>query len=83
MENFNTILLLIGLFLILIAYLRFITDESGNIHLNNYRLTGGIFIVLSGLMQGTIDIFKFNNSKNRFLSLLMYLGIILVYLSIM
>ena len=82
MENFKVITLLVGLILILFAYLRFISDESGNVHLNNYRLTGGIFIVLSGWFQGTRDIFKFKKTKNRFLALIMYLGILFVYLGV-
>ena len=79
MEN---LVIVIGLILILYAYVRFITDESGNVQLNNYRLTGGIFIVVGGLIEGTIDIFKFNRSRNRFLALLMYIGILAIYLAL-
>jgi len=79
MENFQLILAIVGLILILIAYLRFITDTSGNVHLNNYRLTGGILIVLSGLIKGTIDIFKLSLTRNCFLALTMYSGILIFY----
>jgi len=55
MENFKVITLLVGLILILFAYLRFISDESGNVH---------------------------KKTKNRFLALIMYLGILFVYLGV-
>ena len=79
METFELALACVGLILILIAYLRFISDASGNVHLNNYRLTGGIFIVLSGLIKGTIDTFSLNFTRNCFLTLTMYLGVLIFY----
>jgi len=82
MPSFQNILIIIGFILFLYSYLRFITDESGNVDLNNYRVTGGILIVMSGMLLGTIDIFKCNPSRNRFLALMMYVSFLMVFLGL-
>ncbi|WP_259397728.1 hypothetical protein [Pseudoalteromonas sp. SR43-7] len=46
MENFKTAILIAGSVFILFGYLRFITDENGNVNLNNYRFTGGLVLVI-------------------------------------
>ncbi|WP_259397992.1 MetJ regulator of methionine regulon [Pseudoalteromonas sp. SR41-1] len=56
MENFKTAILIAGSVFILFGYLRFITDENGNVNLNNYRFTGGILLVISGMFDGTRDL---------------------------
>ncbi|MBW7832345.1 MAG: hypothetical protein H3C29_03950 [Simplicispira suum] len=44
--------LVIGCLLFLAGYLRLITDDKGHVHLNNYRLTGGLGKVLTGFGIG-------------------------------
>ncbi|WP_282114063.1 MetJ regulator of methionine regulon [Pseudoalteromonas arctica] len=56
MENFKIAVLIAGSLFILFGYLRFITDDSGNVNLKNYRFTGGILLVISGMVDGTRDL---------------------------
>ncbi|WP_249330672.1 hypothetical protein [Pseudoalteromonas sp. S3178] len=44
--------LITGCVFILFGYLRFITDETGNVNLNNYRFTGGLLLVVFGMIDG-------------------------------
>ncbi|MBH0016410.1 MetJ regulator of methionine regulon [Pseudoalteromonas sp. NGC95] len=80
MENFKIAALIAGSLFILFGYLRFITDDSGNVNLNNYRFTGGILLVISGMVDGTRDLVKRLRSKNSLSAITIYLGILLFYI---
>ncbi|GAA66468.1 MULTISPECIES: hypothetical protein [Pseudoalteromonas] len=80
MENFKIAVLIAGSLFILFGYLRFITDDSGNVNLNNYRFTGGILLVISGMVDGTRDLVKRLRSKNSLSAITIYLGILLFYI---
>ncbi|MEM5530918.1 MetJ regulator of methionine regulon [Pseudoalteromonas arctica] len=56
MENFKIAVLIAGSLFILFGYLRFITDDNGNVNLNNYRFTGGSPLVILGMVDGTRDL---------------------------
>ncbi|PKG62684.1 MULTISPECIES: MetJ regulator of methionine regulon [Pseudoalteromonas] len=80
METFKIAVLIAGSLFILFGYLRFITDDSGNVNLNNYRFTGGILLVISGMVDGTRDLVKRLRSKNALSAIAVYLGILLFYI---
>ncbi|MBH0061087.1 MULTISPECIES: hypothetical protein [unclassified Pseudoalteromonas] len=80
METFKIAVLIAGSLFILFGYLRFITDDSGNVNLNNYRFTGGILLVISGMVDGTRDLVKRLRSKNSLSAIAVYLGILLFYI---
>ncbi|TEW55235.1 MetJ regulator of methionine regulon [Psychromonas sp. RZ22] len=77
----QTILLIIACILILFGYLRFITDKNGRIDLDNYRFTGGIGIVLIGLIEGSRDLLRQQLTNKALSSLVIYCGILLFYIS--
>ena len=80
MENIRIAVLVAGSIFILFGYLRFITDEKGNVNLNNYRLTGGLGLVFGGLVKGTRNLFSGDFSKNAVSALAIYLGILFFYI---
>ncbi|MET6760207.1 MetJ regulator of methionine regulon [Pseudoalteromonas sp. NCIMB_1079] len=80
MENFKTAILIAGSVFILFGYLRFITDDNGNVNLNNYRFTGGLVLVISGMVDGTRDLVNRLRSKNSLSAIAVYLGILLFYI---
>jgi len=80
LEKFKLIILIVGSIFILFGYLRFITDENGNVNLNNYRFTGGLLLVVSGMIDGTRDLVKRLRSKNSLSAIAIYLGILLFYI---
>jgi hypothetical protein len=80
MENIRIATLVAGSIFILFGYLRFITDDKGNVNLNNYRLTGGLGLVIAGLMKGTRNLFSADFSKNAVSALAIYLGILFFYI---
>ncbi|PKH92041.1 MULTISPECIES: MetJ regulator of methionine regulon [unclassified Pseudoalteromonas] len=80
MENFKIAVLIAGSLFILFGYLRFITDDNDNVNLNNYRFTGGILLVISGIVDGTRDLVKRLRSKNALSAIAVYLGILLFYI---
>ena len=80
MENFKIAVLIAGSLFILFGYLRFITDDNGNVNLNNYRFTRGILLVISGMVDGTRDLVKRLRSKNSLSAITIYLGILLFYI---
>ncbi|MBH0046545.1 MetJ regulator of methionine regulon [Pseudoalteromonas sp. NZS11_1] len=80
MENFKIAVLIAGSLFILFGYLRFITDDNGNVNLNNYRFTGSILLVISGMVDGTRDLVKPLRSKNALSAIAVYLGILLFYI---
>ncbi|MBH0069100.1 MetJ regulator of methionine regulon [Pseudoalteromonas sp. NZS100] len=80
MENFKTAILIVGSVCILFGYLSFITDKNGNVNLNNYRFTGGLLLVISGMVDGTRDLVKRLRSKNSLSAIAVYLGILLFYI---
>ncbi|TMP82815.1 MetJ regulator of methionine regulon [Pseudoalteromonas sp. S983] len=67
---------------ILFGYFRFITDENGNVDLNNYRFTGGITLVITGTFDGTYDLIKRLHSKNSVSTLAVYLELFLLYIGV-
>ena len=81
MENLRVIVLLFGSALILLGYFRLISDSKGNVELNSYRFTGGIFLVVGGMVEGTLDLFRWSMSKKCVSTLSIYLGALLFYLS--
>ncbi len=80
MHNLKLIILITGCVFILFGYLRFITDEKGNVNLNNYRFTGGLLLVVSGMIDGTQNLVKRLRSKNSVSAIAIYLGILLFYI---
>ncbi|MBH0021686.1 MetJ regulator of methionine regulon [Pseudoalteromonas sp. SWXJ133] len=80
MENFKIAVLIAGSLFILFVYLRFITDNNGNVNLNNYRFTGGLLFMISGMVDCTRDIAKHLRSKNALSAIAIYLGILLFYI---
>ncbi|MBG9991054.1 MULTISPECIES: MetJ regulator of methionine regulon [unclassified Pseudoalteromonas] len=80
MENFKIAVLIAGSLFIIFGYLRFITDDNGNVNLNNYRFTGGILLVISGMVDGTHDLVKRLRSKKALSAITIYLGILLFYI---
>ncbi len=80
METLRTIILIIGSFAILFGYLRFITEDKGNVDLNNYRFTGGLGYVITGLIDGTQDIFSRRLTSNAISTSVLYFGVLLFYI---
>ncbi|ASM52238.1 hypothetical protein PESP_b0715 [Pseudoalteromonas espejiana DSM 9414] len=80
MHNLKLIILMTGCVFILFGYLCFITDEKGNVNLNNYRFTGGLLLVVSGMIDGTQDLINRLRSKNSLSAIAIYLGILLFYI---
>lgn len=80
MENFRVIIFIVGSALLLFGYLRFITDEQGHVNLNNYRFTGGIGLVIIGIVKGTGDIVSRDLSKDGVSALSIYMGVLLFYI---
>lgn len=80
MEAIKIAILIVGSIVILFGYLRFITDEEGNIDVNNYRFTGGLGLVLGGVFEGSKDLISRNVSPNGVSALAIYSGIILFYI---
>jgi hypothetical protein len=56
LENFKIGVVIAGRLFILFGYLRIITDDNGNVNLINYRFTGGLLLVISGMVDGTRDL---------------------------
>lgn len=81
MEKLRIIILIVGCVSILFGYLRFITDDKGNVNLNSYRFTGGLGYVILGMFEGTRDLVSCNISKNGLSAISIYLGTILFYIS--
>jgi hypothetical protein len=77
MEKLRIVLLITGCFFILFGYFRFITDKKGNVNLNNYRFTGGIFMVIGGMVDGTRDLFSTQRTPKRRSALAIYIGLLL------
>lgn len=77
MESLEIGLLISASIIILIGYLRIITDEKGKINLNNYRLTRGILLVCKGIYKGTCDLIAGEISQNMQSACTIYLGVIL------
>ena len=80
METFRIVLLIIGSLSLLFGYLRFITDEKGNVDLNSYRFTGGLGYVVAGLIEGTQDMFARRLTANAISTIALYFGILLFYI---
>lgn len=77
MEKPRIVILIVGSLLILFGYLRFITDDKGNVDLNNYRFTGGIGYVVVGLIDGTRDIFSRFFTAGALSAIALYFGLLL------
>ena len=82
MDIISTLILILGCICILFGYFRFIGDENGNVDLNNYRFTGGIALVITGMFDGTHDLIKRLRSKNSVSALAVYLGLFLLYIGV-
>ena len=80
MENLRVGIVIVGSLSILFGYLRFITDEKGNVDLNSYRFTGGIGQVIVGLLEGTQDLFARDLSANALSALAIYAGLLLFFI---
>lgn len=50
------VLLVAGCLRVLAGYLRLISDDKGHMHLNHYRLTGGLGMALTGFATGVRDL---------------------------
>jgi hypothetical protein len=77
-ETLRTISAIVGSLLILMGYFRLITDEKGNVNLNNYRFTGGLFLVIGGMLEGASDLLSRNFSKAAASTLAILLGAVLL-----
>jgi hypothetical protein len=82
METFQAVVLIIGSLLILFGYFRLIADEKGHVNLNNYRFTGGLFLVIGGMLEGARDLLSLDLSKKGVSTLSIVLGALLLYLGI-
>lgn len=82
MQTFKTVLLIVASLAILWGYLRFITDDHGNIDLDNYRFTGGLAQVMIGLLEGTKDILRCHWIADAISALIIYVGIVIFYIGI-
>ena len=82
MEDIKTVFFIAASIAILFGYLRFITDEKGNIDLNHYRFTGGLSLVFGGMVEGTRDLIARNISTNGLSALAIYCGVIGFYIGI-
>lgn len=80
MDNVKIAVLIAGSVLFLFGYLRFITDEKGNVNLNNYRFTGGLGLVFVGMIDGTRDLFSSDLSKNGLSAASIYCAVLLFVL---
>jgi hypothetical protein len=80
METLRTAVLIIGSLLILFGYFRLITDEKGHVNLNNYRFTGGLFLVIGGMVDGARDLLSLDLSKKGLSTLSIVLGAVALYL---
>lgn len=67
MQTIATVVVIGASLCIIFGYLRFITDEKGNINLNNYRLTGGLGLVISGITMVRETYYCVINLKMRYL----------------
>lgn len=79
MEKLKIAVLLAGCVSILFGYLRFIADEKGHVNLNNYRFTGGLFLVVGGMLEGVRDLCSLNLSKSAVSALAIGVGLLLSY----
>ena len=79
MENLKIIVVIAASISILFGYFRLISDAKGNVNLNNYRFTGGLFLVISGMLQGARDLFSCDFSEKAVSTLSIYLGIFLFW----
>ena len=67
---------------ILAGYARYITDENGNVNLNNYRFTGGLGMVLTGFATGVRDLLAHERTEESDSALLMLGGALLAALGV-
>jgi hypothetical protein len=79
MEKIKIAVLLAGCVSILFGYLRFIADEKGNVNLNNYRFTGGLFLVVGGVLEGVRDMGSLTLTKSAVSALAICVGLLLFY----
>lgn len=77
MDTIRLIVLISGSVFILFGYFRLLSDESGDVDLNNYRLTGGLGKVLCGLVEGTRDVLTRESSSKSTSAIAIYCGVIL------
>ena len=77
METIRLILLISGCVCILFGYFRLLSDNNGNVDLNNYRLTGGLGKVLCGIVAGTRDLLARKSSPKSTSAIAIYCGVIL------
>jgi hypothetical protein len=82
MATFQTVVLIIGSVLILFGYFRLITDEKGNVNLNNYRFTGGLFLVIGGMVEGARDLFALDLSAKGISTLSIVVGAAVLFLGL-
>lgn len=77
MSDFDlpTILALLGSITILVGYLRLITEDNGNVPLLQYRLTGCIGLVVTGMMMGVQDLLHGDLTSEAVSTLLILFGI--------
>lgn len=79
MEKIRLVVVVAGSVCILFGYLRFISDEKGHVNLNNYRFTGGLGLVLSGMLVGLHDLWSRDLSRNGVSALAICLGLLLFF----
>ncbi|OUS68754.1 MetJ regulator of methionine regulon [Pseudoalteromonas sp. A601] len=80
METFRLVILVLACLSILFGYLRLLSDENGNVDLNNYRFTGGLGKVLNGVFEGSRDICARELSTEAICAIAIYMGVILFVL---
>lgn len=80
METFQALILVVASGLILFGYFRLLSDENGHVDLNSYRFTGGLGRVISGVIEGTCDLFSREMTSNSYSALAIYTGALLFYI---
>ncbi|MFY8328432.1 MetJ regulator of methionine regulon [Pseudoalteromonas sp. ZZD1] len=80
METFRLVILVLACLSILFGYLRLLSDDNGNVDLNNYRLTGGLGKVLTGVFEGTLDLCAREIFTEAICAIAIYMGVILFVL---
>lgn len=74
------VLLLFGLISILVGYLRLITDDDGTVDLNSWRFTGCLPAFVTGMVWGTVDLFRLRLSADAVSAVIVFMGVALVIL---
>jgi len=82
---FQNIALICGGVLIFIGIMRLIyvnSRNTSNVSLTRWATTGGLVEIIVGLVSGTFNWLRLRPDQNSRICLLIYLGIIIIYLAL-